>query len=325
MIFRDTSEIIDDIKTRPYHKSYSYGIPYLDKATGGIRQSDLVVIGGRSGSGKTELANIIAENIATQVNKVVVYSLEAERNEFVNRIIYRHYARELYTNKNTMASYRDYITGNIEFPETLKDIQNKLRTTLQTLEVYERDEEFTIEDFKNGMMLTSESADVIIVDHIHHFDLESPNEFAEMKKIIKQIRDLSLRYNKAIILIAHFRKADRKTIQIVPDMEEFYGSSEISKEATQVITLAPYEEKPGDAFYTNGCPTLFRICKLRIDGSVLRYVGKHHFHSPTKTYDKNFVLARLISSGKEIQELEKDEYPSWARTKSLINGEVVYV
>lgn len=301
-----------------------YGITYLDRATGGIRDTDLVVIGGRTGAGKSELASIIAENNCELGKNVYLFSLEAEKGEAYNRILFRNYARLLYAKSQSYTNYRDFIQNKIRDFICLNEAERIVNTKCSTLTIFQREEDFTVKDFRDYAIIASKDADIIILDHLHHFDTETTDEYAELKKTVKTLRDMCLMLQKPIILIAHFRKADRKIIQVIPDLEEFHGSSEISKEATQVITLAPYDEANSPE---NMYPTLIKVCKLRIDGAVSRYVGKHYFSSTNKTYTKEFTINRLIDSGKDIEELEEHQYPFWSKIMIIneLTGGVDYV
>lgn len=314
MIIRDFVDTASSINETRKPAELKYGIPYLDRATGGIRENDLVVLGARTGAGKTELASIIAENNAKQGKRVLFYSLEAEKSETVNRIIFRNYARELYLKDNKHTSYRAYINDSIDDYDLLKQVISSLNTSCMSLTVVERQEEFMLEDFVVSMGYEAKNYDLIILDHLHHFDTDEVNEVKALKQAVKTIRDMCLYHNKPVIMIAHLRKLDRRTQALVPDIEDFYGSSEIGKEATQVITLAPYDEETTPP---NCYATLFKVCKLRIDGSVARFIGKHLFNAQTKSYNKDFEVGRLTKGERELELLEFNSVPFWAKIKKI--------
>lgn len=323
-MFRNLDDLVIDAEALRKPAVLKYGITYLDRATGGIRNTDLVVIGGRTGAGKSELASIIAENNCELGKNVYLFSLEAEKGEAYNRILFRNYARLLWQKEQQYTNYRDFIQNKIRNFNCLNEAEQVVINKCQSLTIFQREEEFTVKDFRDYAIMASKDADLIILDHLHHFDTETTDEYSELKKAVKMLRDMCLLLQKPIILIAHFRKADRKVLQVIPDLEEFHGSSEISKEATQVITLAPYEEAQQ---IENMYPTLMKVCKLRIDGAVSRYVGKHYFSSTNKTYTKEFTVNRLVDSGKDIEELEEHRYPFWSKVMQVNEntGGVEYV
>src|SRR5690606_17377988 len=78
----------------------------------------------------------------------------------------------------------------------------------------------------------SKDTDLIIVDHVHYFDFDDDNENRAIKDLAKIVRQLSIEEQKPIILIAHLRKRDKKNPDLVADLEEFHGSSDLYKIAT---------------------------------------------------------------------------------------------
>lgn len=317
MEFRAFDDFIPIAKENRGKASLQYGIEYLDRATGGIRSSDLVVIGGRTGAGKTELSSIIAQNNALLMKKVYVFSLESERGEFVNRILFRRFSKHYYAaGHKKPVYYRSFIEEEYDskYGQLIKEAESDAEFRYPSLNILERDDYFGILEFKMCVQMIKDDADLIIVDHLHHFDSDTDNEIREIKETVKAIRDMCLLHNKPIILIAHFRKGDRKSKELVPDLEEFHGSSEISKVATQVITLARYEEEQVEPCLY---PTLFKVCKFRKDGSVARYVGKQYYSTIHNNYEKRYTLHTLEKSGTELADVPECNYPHWARTEVI--------
>src|SRR5205814_7404482 len=63
------------------------GFHDLDEVTGGLQQSDLIIMAARPGVGKTSLALGIAHNAAARGKKVGVFSLEMSRVQLVQRLL----------------------------------------------------------------------------------------------------------------------------------------------------------------------------------------------------------------------------------------------
>lgn len=63
------------------------GIGGVDKHFGGFRNSDLIIIAGRPGSGKTEFALKIARSSAEKGKHILIFSLEMSKNQLVERLI----------------------------------------------------------------------------------------------------------------------------------------------------------------------------------------------------------------------------------------------
>ena len=63
------------------------GIPELDKHTGGFNLTDLIVLAGLSGSGKTEMAIKIMTSIASGGGSQLIFSLEMSNHQVVERAV----------------------------------------------------------------------------------------------------------------------------------------------------------------------------------------------------------------------------------------------
>lgn len=63
------------------------GFKSIDEKIDGFRKSELVILGGRPGSGKTTLALNIAFNIARRRKNVLFFSLEMSRFELHKRLV----------------------------------------------------------------------------------------------------------------------------------------------------------------------------------------------------------------------------------------------
>lgn len=128
--------------------------------------------------------------------------------------------------------------------------------------------------------------------------------------IVKRIRDLALLSSLPIILVAHIKKADKKFRTVVPEIDDFHGTSNISKIATKAILLSPDREGPVDP---KRFSTFFRVAKYRVDGSVSRYIARCIFNIETNRYEDNFDLGTSCEDGKGFSPLEgKHLWPSWA-------------
>jgi len=86
------SEYYDRIKYLFEHKDEPLGVPTgfldVDKLLGGMQRSDLIIIAGRPGSGKTGFMLSVAKN-AAQIHKkhVAIFSLEMGNEQLVQRLI----------------------------------------------------------------------------------------------------------------------------------------------------------------------------------------------------------------------------------------------
>lgn len=88
-IIKDAFETIEKLYERKSHVTgVSSGFRELDRLTAGLQDSDLIIIAGRPGMGKTSFALNVAENAAIEANApVAVFSLEMSKEQLVQRML----------------------------------------------------------------------------------------------------------------------------------------------------------------------------------------------------------------------------------------------
>lgn len=297
----------------------SFGVTFLDRAIDGIIKSDIVLIGAPTGAGKTELVSNIARTNVSMGKKVFFFALESDENEIEARMIYSEAAAKFYADPKrpksispTFASF--YLWKNMSgFEPYVKQAVEKMQKSLSDLfTIYRGSSSYDIRKFQNDFSKIKSDADLVIIDHLHYFDLESEKENVEYTKIIKAIRDLSLSTKVPIIVVAHLRKRDKSGIALMPDIDDFHGTSNIAKIATKAILIAPKFSQ----VVTDKWETYMRIVKYRVGGTRTRFVGLTKFNTLENCYLNEFDLGVIrIEKGKEeFAIFEKEDYPSWARS-----------
>lgn len=298
----------------------TFGVRCLDDALGGIVSRDLILVGAKTGVGKTQIATIAALANCRRGRRVHYFALEAEDREIERRIKYQIVAREYYKrmHQHRRIRFLDWYQGRLEdvLGEYSDFAEAEMRDTIaRNLHTYYRVDSFTSEDFAAQLAKIASETDLVILDHLHYVDhAEDETENKGYKRIVKQIRDSALKLGKPVIVVAHIRKADRKFTGLVPDVEDFHGSSDIGKMATKAITLAPdYGTPSEDAALWS---TFIHVAKCRQDNSVTRYVAKCNFNTRTDSYQEPYILGRLIDGGREFSPLTGSETPAWAMQQS---------
>lgn len=92
VVMNDLIESYVDVYEKRALKDHSHrllhtGIKALDKILGGINRTDLVLMAGRSGMGKTELGLTVARNIVENNGTVLFFSLEMSNVQLLDRIV----------------------------------------------------------------------------------------------------------------------------------------------------------------------------------------------------------------------------------------------
>jgi len=290
-----------------------YGVDFLDKATGGIRKNELVMITAESGAGKTQFVTNIALANAKIGRKVHFIALESYNGEIQDRIEFNRLASRYYSDENK--PNRTHV-GRLRFSDFVDGKYNKLFDKLhdgatngmglENLFVKYREKEFNIDSMKAIVPTISQSTDLVIIDHIHYFDYDEEQQNKALKFIAKEARDLALIHGVPIVLVAHIRKQDLKNKPLAPHREDIHGSGDLSKIATTVITLGR-----GEMIAAGQFTTYFRIAKSRIDGGLDRLAAMVTFDSHRLEYDKDFKVGLLTGFGQKFELLA--EIPEWAK------------
>jgi hypothetical protein len=206
----------------------------------------------------------------------------------------------------------------VQFHEEAVD--EEIKKTGKYLNVLYSDKELKFFDIRKQIMLVKNYADLFIIDHLHYIGFEE-NKYGEnqqMKELVHQLHDLSLYIGVPVIAIAHLRKSSKQFKTLVPDMEDFHGSSELFKVATKVITFALGQRSTAvsKSYFS---PTYFRIDKCRISGAATRYLGRINYNFRTNDYEQNYDLGKLSLDETKFELLEINDYPS--RLKEILNKE----
>lgn len=291
-----------------------FGIGFLDAALGKMLPTDLILIGGRTKQGKSQLAVEIAKANAMQGKNVIFIALEAEHSEIEMRLMYQIVCSLYYDSRPSTyqtINYRKWRLGQLNamldpFHGRAMAIFGERYHSLKTVYATQG---FTHEHLNAVLDEVKDDADLIIIDHFHYFDMGGGRNVNEKQEaLMKRIRDLNLYYQKPILLLAHLNKT---SFDFAPDVEQFMGTSNIGKIATGCIMVTrntQFSDPRNEIFQTVlSIPT----CRT---GAILP-VGIHEFSTRHQGYSPLFELA-LVKGWQEKQKLEplpRAEWPDWAR------------
>lgn len=303
------------------------GISFIDESIRGIAPGDLVVIGGRTGFGKTEVCTKIALNATAAGKQVAFFALESAPLEIEQRLLFSairdvYYSAAPHTRPHCPnMNFSDFYRGNIDFAR--KDMREIFRMGLEIVKSKTDGLKiFTPQNISaRDLAFQLESADVsgsdlILVDHLHYlehldFDLSGKeirkNEYEGVIDSVKLIRNLVTKLGKPLVLVSHVRKADLFSKTKFPTIDDLHGSSEISKRASAVVLIDRVSASEMSYFGLDTSPTVFYVPKFRYGGAPLGYYGAHNFSNGE--FSKDYVLLNL---GKQGFEVYKGKRPGWA-------------
>lgn len=292
-----------------------YHVPFLDDVLRGIFPHDLILIGAPSGHGKTELVNSIATANALKERRVAVFALEAEPRELERRAKFGWISTEAHLRRiprRGELNYTDWLAGECEdiVGELDREADRWFLSSLSTLRTFYRGQSFDADDLAKAIEREHRVCDLIIVDHLHYIDVDdSKGEASAYGEVVKTIRDVSLRVGRPVILVAHLRKRDPRMKQLVAQLDDFHGSSNISKICTQAITIERANVVEAKSWYL--APTFVSVLKDRRSGAP-PFVALTEFDRRTKRYADTYTLGRLTKGGTDWEELKPNDRPGWA-------------
>lgn len=304
-----------------------YGMTFLDDCLRGILRHDLILLGAPSGVGKTDLALAIAARNASFGRNVSYFALEAEPFELERRIKYGVVAGMAYSlvgkprHVTDDLNYADWLLGNCEhIVGEYEGLANDYFTTnLSTLSTFYRGKHFGIADLEKHVLQVGPVSDLLVIDHLHYVDVADENEARAQGELVKTIRDLALYVGVPVILIAHLRKRDNRARQLVAGLDDFMGSSNIAKIATQAITIERAIGYPSASW--SQAPTFVSIQKDRRAGAP-PFVALAEYSRTRRAYEQFYTLGRLTAGGSEWEPLPEADVPRWARNHRPMQGEI---
>lgn len=245
----------------------TFGIKYLDDKIKGILKADLILIGARSGAGKSTIADMIAQHNANEGHKVHIFSLENFTDDAFATKAFYEYKRLTGDWKLTL---REFACGefNIDTQSLLK-AEQYAENCFKNVGITSRQKGYDIKRLKDDIIrvVKDEGIELLIIDHLDYVDKNNPNENdnTHITDLMKTIRELQDEFKVAVVAISHLRKNIGKDLPIIPSVDEFIGSSNKVKESTAVIMIAPDDEE-NEKNQSPQKVTWFSIKKLRMGG-----------------------------------------------------------
>lgn len=307
----------NDLRKENIKRVMPYNVSYLDEELLGIHPNDIVVIMAATGAGKTTLGCLLASQAARAGKNVAFFALEAYQNEIELRDLYR----TIVTLAKEQGAYQPWMTQQRWIKEGIKELEQFVEPCIQFLEkklstlyTYYRTSKFDKADIKREFMAQRGKADLIVLDHIHYIDTEGANENAELKDIIKIIRDCGQQLNIPVIVIAHIRKRGTGAggKQIMPTADDLHGTSDVAKMATAIISVAPARDEDFRSDDPDIANTFMAVVKDRIGGDK-GYAALMRFSLTEMNYKTRYRVCRRMPDG-SAQLCEPGKIPGWARS-----------
>lgn len=212
------------------------GIDPLDEKYGGFDRTDLIIIAGRPGMGKTELAINIANSIGRQKGKGLLVSMEMSDMQVVERHVADRAGLSIETLRNPINMIQEQYTRLTGATGTLMDENN-----------YVIDGAFTVD----GAIAHAERLNMdgglsfLAIDYLGLINKPKAerNDIA-IGEITRKLKQFCLRNKVPVILLSQLNRGPENRPDKRPSMADLKDSSSIEQDADVIIF--PYRDEVYD-------------------------------------------------------------------------------
>ena len=234
-ILADYMEKLDQLHER---RGSIVGVPTgftdLDRLTGGLQKSDLIVLAARPGLGKTSLALSLAHNAAVKYQRsVAVFSLEMSKEQLAQRLL----------SMDASIDQQRLRTGWIEDDEWERIViaRDKLEET--NIWIDDTASIATTELRSKARRLQAEyGIDLIIVDYLQLMQAtiggrRNENRVMEISEISRSLKALARELNLPVLALAQLSRAVESRQSKVPQLSDLRESGSIEQDSDIVMFI----------------------------------------------------------------------------------------
>ena len=254
-VVRNTVDKLLDMREHGFSPGLQTGFPSFDRLTGGLMPKTSVILAGRPGQGKSQVALNLAVNVASSSNPVGVFSLEMGSEEYAKRYMM------MKTGISTVRMNRPSELTDSEV-ELLKKVKWQMKLAIQI------DDTPSIPLAKlvsrARRMVRRNGVKLLIIDYLQLIEHRDPmlfNREQVVSAISKRLKQLSKELNIPVVTLSQLsRQAERGGGP--PMLSDLRESGSIEQDADMVVFVHRLSSKTDlvVAKHRNGPPdkvTLF--------------------------------------------------------------------
>ncbi len=240
--FSSLSDILTDymVKLDQLHERRGsvVGVPTgftdLDRLTGGLQKSDLIILAARPSVGKTSLALSLAHNTAAKFKRsVAVFSLEMSKEQLVQRLL----------SMDAGIDQHRLRTGWIEDDEWDRIITAMERLSETNIWIDDTAGISTMEVRSKARRLQAEHGiDLIIVDYLQLMQAtiggkRNENRVQEVSEISRSLKSLARELDVPILALAQLSRTVESRQSKVPQLSDLRESGSLEQDADVVMFI----------------------------------------------------------------------------------------
>ncbi len=208
------------------------GFTFIDRMLGGFQKSDLIILAGRPGMGKTSFAVSVAQNAATRFDaRVAVFSLEMSNEQLVQRLL----AMETGVDSHRLRMGQIY---DEEWP-ILLEAANQLASTNIFIDDTPAASVTEIRT-KARRLYAEHGLDMIMIDYMQLMSGQTgrnENRQQEISYISRSLKGLARELNVPVIALSQLSRAVESRADKRPMLSDLRESGSIEQDADVVLFI----------------------------------------------------------------------------------------
>jgi replicative DNA helicase len=220
----------------------SSGFPKYDEMTSGLQRSDLIVLAGRPGTGKSSLALSMARNIALrEKGAVAIFSLEMAKEQVLERLLCGEAQVSLHRLRGGFvppAKWRDIANAAGKFQEATVIVDDTPGASILEIKT------------KARRMSAQHGLDLLIVDYLQLVEgaVRTDVREQEIAHISRSLKKLARELDIPVIAVSQLNRAVERREEKYPRLADLRESGAIEQDADVVafIYREDYYRQPED-------------------------------------------------------------------------------
>ena len=173
------------------------GYPDLDAITGGMNNSDLVILAARPGMGKTSLALNLSANVAKNSGRsVVIYSLEMGMEQLVSRMLSTH----------ALVDSHKLRTGRLDAKEWGRIAESA--DVLSNMDIYLSEASGITVSKMKAQLRRIKNLGMVVIDYLQLMDapMKSDNRVLVISEITRSLKLMAKELNIPVLLLSQLNR-----------------------------------------------------------------------------------------------------------------------
>ncbi|APJ38511.1 DnaB-like helicase C-terminal domain-containing protein [Mycoplasmopsis pullorum] len=242
--FKSVTELIEDFKNGEMkfnEKLEKTNFYFIDQIANGMQKGQLVVLGGRTGTGKTALALNIIDNIAINTNDdngiFLYFSLEMTNAELVNRLM----SKNMHAPISSIYQWRYKLRTKQLSPEQENEF-SKLLEKCRRGNLWIIDETYNLEQIVQvikNFVNQNIKINGICIDHLQilRTEIKSKSKYDQIAHITQILKEEAKKLNINIFLLSQLSRESAKNKKQEPDLYDLRESGTIEQDSDVVFLI----------------------------------------------------------------------------------------